>query len=106
MEENSQHKEKMHRENARVFVNRYRCSTCWGFLARDVDKDNPTFETVHCEKPDCTGAGFVTAKFVTRHREENELDYREAKRNLGEALGLPNPYKNQTVDEHLKALGF
>lgn len=106
MEENKQHFEKMHRDEARIFIDRYRCSTCWGWLTRDSDKENPMIVTVHCEKQDCTGAGFVTAKYVEKRRGESELDYREAKRNLSEALKLPNPNAGKTADQLLKELGF
>ena len=106
-----QHIEKKYVVDARAFVDRYRCSTCWGGLVADMITDDIHNEdyrnrNIHCENPDCTGAGFVTTKYVDRKLSEDRADYIEAKMNLGKTLHLPDPYKNQTIEDHLKALGF
>jgi len=111
MEETTQNTQVMHREDARVFANRYRCSVCWGGLVcdvitNDIHDENYLNASVHCSNPECTGSDFVTAKYVEKRRSENDSDFYEAKRNLKEALGLPDPNAGKTADQLLHELGF
>jgi hypothetical protein len=97
----------MDRYEAERFIRRYVCSTCWGEFEIENIKGEEMLVNVRCYKgDDCTGSGFVSRKGVEIRRSKNSADYIEASINLGKALNLPNPYKNQTVDDHLKALGF
>lgn len=91
---------------ARKFIQRYACSTCWGELVAEPVKDERYTCLVHCSNPECTGAGFVTKHYIERRRTEDHFDRFEAERNLGEALGLQNPLKNKTTEELLHELGF
>ena len=104
--ENTQNTQIMDEAEAVKFTHRYVCSTCWGDLVADRIDGQRYDRSVHCGNENCSGAGFVTRKYVEKRRDDDHFDYLDAKRNLGEALGLPNPYKNQTVEDHLKALGF
>ena len=98
--------EKMDVRDARRFVERYRCSTCWGALEYYPDKDETNLAEVHCYNPDCSGAGFVSKSYVEKRRSQDEADYHEAKLNLREALHLPNPHEGKTPDQLINELGF
>jgi len=98
--------QKLEEIEARKFINRYACSTCWGELVAERIPGERYMANVHCGKSDCTGAGFVTKHYVEKRRTQDHFDHMEAERNLGEVLGIPNPLKGKTADELIKELGF
>jgi hypothetical protein len=107
----TQHKEKKYVVDARAFIDRYRCSTCWGTLTFDRitdDYKDPDYNQVevHCEDVECSGMGFVSGKYVERRSSEDMADYQEARRNLKTALNLPDPNAGKTADQLIKELGF
>ncbi len=98
--------QKLEEIEARKFIRRYACSTCWGELVAEPVEGERYMSLVHCGKPDCSGAGFVTKHYIEHRRTEDHFDHMEAKRNLRAALHLPDPLMDKSTDELLKELGF
>jgi DNA-directed RNA polymerase subunit RPC12/RpoP len=66
----------------------YVCAQCWGQLITQPSrgKDHKCF-TVLCKS--CgEDRGFVTREYAERRKAEDRADANEARRNLGEALGI------------------
>lgn len=106
MDETTQNTQVMDEAEAVKFIHRYVCSTCWSDLVADRIEGQRYDRSVHCGNENCSGAGFVTRKYVEKRRDDDHFDYLDAKRNLGEVLGLPNPNKGKTAEQLLAELGF
>jgi hypothetical protein len=70
-----------------------------------VDGKRDTF-SVHCSNKECKGAGFMRKNAATIAKAYEEADFYEARRNLRDALGMPEERPCKTIEENLKALGF
>lgn len=66
----------------------YVCAQCWGSLQFGLNKNSKVKKyKVYC--PKCgEDRGFVTRKFADKKRVESRLEAIEAKRNIGNLLGI------------------
>jgi len=92
-------------EAAITFVERHRCSVCWGMLATRPAEE-PHSEIICCakEESECSAVGFVTAAYTERARQENMDLYMEAWRLIPDILDPGR--KNRTTTDVLDKLGF
>lgn len=76
------------------------CAVCWQHLYLPHGADRPL-----CSAYGDEHQGYVTTSYVERRKQEDEIDYREAKDVLTKAGVLPEPVR-QTPNKNLKDLGF
>jgi DNA-directed RNA polymerase subunit RPC12/RpoP len=66
----------------------YVCAQCWGQLITQPSKGKG-FKAFKVICPGCgEDRGFVTREYAERRKAEDRADANEARRNLGEALGI------------------
>lgn len=94
---------KMNAALARVTIERYVCSNCWGHLIERFDGDDSIVECHYCEEET---TGFVTKQFADRRIEESAGERLEVK---GMLIGLgviENPHSGKSASELSKEMGF
>lgn len=81
----------------------YVCSICWGPLDFHQDRETHHWYAL-CRTHKNETVGYTSRKFAERKRDESVNELLEAKRNLGDLMGLRKP--KQSVKEAMKELGF
>lgn len=90
---------------ARKTVHNWRCHCCWGELEK-FQLETGKWE-VRCRRLAyglCDGGGFVSAHYVDKRRQQDAMDYHDARWNLSDIL-FPNRPKASERDL-LAELGF
>lgn len=85
----------------------YLCAVCWNhlYLPHAQYSDPENFEPVCAVYPD-EHDGYVTKAWVESRKQQDALDYLDARKALSDAGVIQSPHKGKDKDTLLKELGF